>query len=207
MKSNYFLLFFLTVLFTGCVTKPVAPVGAYENAQWESKALIKNLRENKNQSVSIDILAAKDQSMRMEVTALMGYQVASVVVNPAEVSYINYPQKVFYSGANTENAIARVLNLSLHPLNLSKIAFEQPLSGTGWKCSLDTMGLISHCDNLQKKISVKWSDRNQGQKKVTITAPQFEMLWHFEAPQTKVEFKEGLFTLKQPQGFKAIQIN
>lgn len=206
MKSNYFLIFFLTFLTVSCVTKPVKE-GPYEQAQWETKALIKNLKQNKNQSLSIDVYAVKNQSLRLEISALMGFQVASVVVNPSEISYINFPQKTFYSGSNTEAAISRVLNLSLHPMNLARIAFDEPLSGTGWKCSLDTLGLISQCDNLQKNINVKWLDRNNGKKKVVITAPQLEMQWHFEAPQTEVQFKEGLFTLKQPTGFKAIQIN
>ncbi|MNT61890.1 hypothetical protein D3C72_1995640 [compost metagenome] len=54
---------------------------------------------------------------------------------------------------------------------------------------------------------VQWLSRSEGSKKVVITAPQFEMQWHFKAPQTEVQFKNELFTLRQPEGFKPIQLN
>lgn len=194
-------------LFVGCVTKPVKKEGTFPKAEWETKALIKNLRENKTQSLSIDIYAIKDRQLRLEIAALMGFQVASLVMNPQEISYVLYSRKTFYQGHNSERAFAHVLNLPLHPMNLTKIAFDEPVEGPGWLCSFDTLGLPSQCENIQKEIRVVWSDRNQGQKKVSIAAPQFEMQWQFSSPKTEVQFKEDLFILKQPPGFKAIQIN
>lgn len=203
---NHFLLLFLTVFASGCVTKTVKE-GAYQKAQWETKALIKDQRENKTQSLNIDIYAIKNERARFEITALLGYQVASLVMSPSEISYIVYPQKAFFYGRNSERAFSRVLDLPLHPMNLTNIAFDEPVRGPGWKCTLDNLGWISQCENLQRGIRVTWLERKEGQKKVVITAPQFEMQWHFSVPQTEVQFKSELFTLKQPAGFKAIQIN
>ncbi|MGZ3785098.1 MAG: hypothetical protein ACXWQX_12405 [Bdellovibrio sp.] len=208
MRFNFLFLFLFVVHFlAGCVTKPVKTDGRYQKAEWETKALIKNLRENKNQSLSIDIYAIKDSKLRMEVSALMGFQVASMVMTPQEISYIIYSQKYFFHGRNSERAFSHFLTLPLHPMNLANIAFDEPIKGPGWSCSSNTLGLPSHCENIQKDIRVTWSDRTQGQKKVLIAAPQFEMQWQFSVPKTEVQFKEDLFNLKQPSGFKAIQIN
>lgn len=201
-----FLAIGLTFLFTGCVTKTVKE-GAYQKAQWQTKAVVKDLKNKKNQTLDIDIFSIKNERARFEISALFGFQVASLVMSPTEISYAIYPQKNFYYGKNSENAFQRMLHLQLHPMNLTNIAFDEPVRGPGWKCSLDSSGWVSQCENVSKSIKVLWGQRDQGQKKVTIEAPGFEMLWSFSAPKTEVEFKPELFVLKQPSGFKAIQIN
>lgn len=203
---KYFLTLFLTFSVSACVTKTVKE-GAFQKAQWETKALIKDQRENKTQSLNIDIFAIKNERARFEITALLGFQVASLVMSPSEISYIIYPQKTFFYGRNSERAFTRMIDLTLHPMNLANIAFDEPVRGPGWKCGLDATGSISHCENIQRGMRVTWGERVEGKKKVVITAPQFEMQWQFYAPQTEVQFKNDLFTLKQPSGFKAIQIN
>jgi hypothetical protein len=201
-----FLMIPAVFLLSSCATK-IVQQGTFQKGQWETKAQIKNLRENKNQTVSIDIYAVKNQRARFEISALLGYQVASLVMSPDEISYAIYPKKTFYFGRNSDRAFQQILNLPLHPMNLSNIAFDEPIQGPGWRCTVSANGLIASCENPQRQISVQWTERAEGRKKVLIQAPQFEMTWAFPAAQTEVEFKTGLFTLKQPSGFKAIQLN
>jgi hypothetical protein len=191
----------------GCATKTVLREGAFQKAQWETKAMVKDLRQNKNQSLTIDIYAIKNERARFEITALLGYQVASLVMSPQEISYIIYPQKKFFYGKNSERAVQQMIGLPLHPMNLTSIAFDEPVRGRGWQCNIDGQGLIASCENKERAIVVQWLNRSEGSKKVVITAPQFEMQWQFAAPQTEVQFKNELFTLRQPEGFKAIQLN
>ncbi len=180
----------------------------YTNARWETKAIVKNPREGRTNSLKIDILGIRNAKMRLEISALFGTQVASLVMSPSDISYIYYAQKKFYSGRNSERAFAGLLDLPLHPMNLSYIVFDQPLVGPGWHCQNDSAGWISLCKNLEKAIEVKWLSRTEdGEKRVLITAPNFEMSWSFQAPQTSVQFKTEVFTLSQPEGFKAIQIH
>ena len=205
-RFNAFFMIVLTLFLSGCVTKMVKE-GSFQKAQWETKALIKNQKENKTQSLNIDIFAIKNDRARFEITALLGFQVASLVMSPSEISYAVYPQKAFYYGRNSERAFLNVVGMPLHPMNLTNIAFDEPVRGPGWKCGLSPEGLIYQCENSAKQTRVEWLDRKEGQKKVVITAPQFEMQWLFSAPKTEVQFKSDLFTLRQPQGFKAIQLN
>lgn len=193
---------------SACATTPkTVSEGPQQKAQWETKALVKNLKENKSQSINIDILAIKNQRVRFDVTAILGYQVASLVMSPKEISYIIYPEKKFYYGKSSERAMERVIGLPLHPMNLANIAFDEPVRGTGWVCEMDMAGFLSKCESKARGITVLWKDRIEGGKKVVITAPQFEMQWLFKPVQTEVQFKPETFTLKQPEGFKAIQIN
>lgn len=192
--------------FTGCATKTVRE-GAFQKAQWETKALIKDMKQNKTQSLNIDIYAIKNERARFEISALLGYQVASLVMSPTDISYAIYPQKSFFYGRNSDRAFRRVIDLPLHPMNLTNIAFDEPIRGAGWVCKLGADGFLAECENSSRQLKAVWSDRKEGKKKVVLTGPQFEMQWQFSAPRTEVEFKEGLFTLRQPSGFKAIQIN
>ncbi|MBO9665677.1 MAG: DUF4292 domain-containing protein [Bdellovibrio sp.] len=201
-------LLLLALGFAACASQPSAPTGPIQVAQWETKALIRDLKANKSQSVDIDVMAVKNQRVRLDVTALMGFQVASLVMSPKEIAYIIYPEKRFYFGKSSEQAMNKIIGLPIHPMNLTYIAFDEPIRGTGWTCELGvTDGLISKCENQKRAIRVEWKDRTEGKKKVVITAPQFEMQWLFKSPQTEVQFKPETFTLKQPEGFKAIQIN
>jgi hypothetical protein len=189
-----------------CAEKPIKET-LPKQAKWESKARIKNLKENKTQNLDIDIYAIKNEKARIEVSAVLGTNVASLVMSPTDISYIIFPQKKFFSGKNSANAILGIVNLPLHPMYLSSIAFDDPLRGGGWKCQHGPDGKVSQCENVNKEIKISWYDRNKGEKNVSIVAPLFEMDWHFSAPQTDVQFKPEVFVLKQPPGFKAIQIN
>ena len=189
----------------GCTSKLIKP-GKVQKAQWSTKAVINNIRENKSQSLNIDIFAIKYEQARFEISAMLGFQVASVVMSPKDISYIIFPQKTFFRGPTSDKSFSRMISLQLNPMNLTYIAFDEPIRGPGWKCSKDLDGLPLSCENEKKSISVKWSDRESGKKKVSILAPQFEMQWKFSAPQTEVQFKSETFTLNRPEGFKLVEI-
>lgn len=197
---------FLISLLVSCAGKPVQKTPTFTNAQWETKAVVKNLKAGSTNSLKIDILAVRDIQARFEISALFGTQVASLVMNSKEISYSYYPQKKFYHGKNSEKAFAPLISLPLHPMNLTYIAFDQPITGAGWQCTSDSAGNIEYCGQKERGIDIKWLNRNEGAKRVLITAPGFEMTWLFEQPKTSVQFKPQVFTLSQPDGFKAIQI-
>lgn len=207
LKLKYiFLLVASTLFFVGCASKTLRPAEVSSSASWSSKAQIRDLIKNKQQNVGIDLYAIKDQKMRMEVSATLGYQVASVVMDPEEISYVVYPQKRHYYGKNSENAFAKVLGISINPMNLSNIAFDQPIRGRGWTCSQGETGQLKSCENLESKTEVRYVSREEGRKKVHILSPNFEMIWVLEPPEA-LEAKPEIFTLKVPSGYKEIKIN
>ncbi len=200
------LVIFMLAGLISCATAPMQKAATFTNAQWETKAVVKNSKAGSTNSLKIDILGVRDVQARFEISALFGMQIASLVMSPKEISYSYYPQKKFYFGKNSEKAFAPLIDLPLHPMNLTYIAFDQPIRGGGWSCRADAAGNIELCSQKDRGIDVKWLNRNEGAKRVLITAPGFEMTWLFEQPKTSVQFKPQVFTLSQPDGFKAIQI-
>lgn len=194
-------------LFTiSCAVKPARKGMPLRQARWESKAVIKNLNQGRVDSLTIDILAIREQQARFEISGLFGIQLASLVMDPRQIRFVYYPQKKFYYGENSETVLTGLIHMPLHPMNLSRIAFDEPLMGAGWKCQDDKEGWVSECENSARKLNVRWLNRDGGAKRVLITAPGFEMTWHFDEPRSTVQFKPNTFTLNQPEGYQVIHI-
>src|SRR4051794_27615863 len=95
------LLLLLPLLFLSCQTTPkkgemftpTAPA-----VKWETKAQLKDFKQNKTDNLTIDIVAIKDSHTRIEVSATMGYPVASIVTSPKNLRMALYTQKKFYWG-------------------------------------------------------------------------------------------------------------
>ena len=206
------LLFILATmfLFISCTTAPkkTSSGGArLQKAKWETKAVVRDLKANRTHSLDIDILGDYPKSFRMEVSVLMGVQVASLALNNEEVSYALYHQKKFYQGKASEASFLPLMNIPLHPINFMNIAYDNPMRGAGWVCTRGTDSAIAECSQTARSIKVVWSDRTpEGQKKVIISGPSFEMRWLFRPPQTEVQFKDETFRLEAPAEFKTIQL-
>lgn len=196
---------FIPFLLMSCASAPKMRETNFQNAQWETKAVIKNLKSGAINSLKIDILAIRNTRARFEITALFGFQVASLVMSPQDISFIYYPKKEFYFGKNSEKALRSLVDLPLHPMNLSYVAFDEPIRGPGWVCQAGADRLVGLCQQASRGLNVKWT-RTGNEKKIVISSPDVEMSWFFNAPQTSVQFKPAVFTLTQPQGFKAIQL-
>lgn len=209
MKPIFFL-FYVSLFLISCATQPkkISSVEtALEKAQWETKAVVRDLKANKAHSLDIDILGRYPGDFRMEVSALMGVQIASLVLNKDEISYALYRQKKFFQGKASEASFLPLMNIPLHPVNFMNIAYEHPMQGQGWNCTRGADHLLSECVQAARGIKVQWVDRTaEGQKKVLVSGPTFEMRWLFRPPRTEVQFKDETFRLEAPTAFKTIQL-
>lgn len=187
----------------GCSSKPKEEKESRipsTGMQWTTKALVKDLKENKSHSLSIDIIAASHQ-LRMEVTAILGYPIASLVTNPSEVRMALYPQKKFYIGSNSEGALRNMMNFPIDPRNLGQLITDQPLKG--WTCEMGADKLVSRCTR-KGDLLVVWSDRTPETKKVIIRSPTFEMEWLFQDKEPLANVSIQQFQLEPPKGYKII---
>ncbi len=208
MKPIFLLV--ISVYLASCATQPPKelPAGAGSGrAQWETKAVVNDLKANKSHTLDIDVLAQYPKSFRMEVSALLGAHVASLVLNGQEVKYALFTQKKFFQGKASEASFLPLMNIPLHPANFMNLAYDRPLRGSGWVCTNSAAGKVAECAQESRGLKVVWSDRTpEGQKKVLITGPAFEMRWLFKPPQTEVQFKDETFRLEAPDEFKTIQL-
>lgn len=144
--------------------------------------------------------------MRLEVSAVMGVPVASYVMTSNSFACALYRQKLFYEGPLSEEAMKPLIRVPISPQILSRIAFDEPITGSDWKCQSDAKGLPSQCASASKKLTIAWK-RVDDSKTVRLEGQGFEMDWVFGAPSTEVQFKEGSFQLSQPSGFRLVRLS
>lgn len=199
------------MVFVGCSSSKVnsdLPINTnLQGSKWETKALVRNLKNKKSNTLDIDVLCTDRDVSRIEVSAFLGMQLASIFISSEKIKLALYSEKKFYYGKYDPKTLENIIGIPLSPFNFLNIANDKPIKDSGWICKQNNNGLPDQCQNSDKSISISWTDRNQGEKKVSILSPNFEMVWFFKSLQTQVQFKYENFNLKQPDGFKAIHIN
>lgn len=170
---------------------------------WETKAAVKDIRKNKTNQVTIDLVAIKNQKLRMEASATLGYQVGSVVMNQNDFVAIIYPQKKIFKGPLNDSSLVRTFNMPIPPRALYSIAYDEPIRGKEWKCHFDDNKVINMCDNGLTKI--EWLNRKEGAKLVKISSATVEINWFFKAPAPK-ELTPELFIAELPKGYQVQEI-
>ncbi len=202
MKNKILLIASILALI-GCQTTPIAPTGSFQKGKWETMAQINELKPKKTHRVSIDILAVKNEKMRMEITATLGYRVASILLDREGYKAAIYPQKKFYQGTD-ENAFAQVSKLPISSRALFSIVFDEPIVGPGWACGKETATLPKKCVQASSRIQVEWFKKPNGAKLVKVTSPKVEMNWFFQNPDVNFAEKPELFNLNVPEGYQVI---
>lgn len=203
----YLLTIIVLVFQVGCALKmkkdTAATVDDLAAFSWETKASIRDIKKNKTNQVTIDLVAIKNQKLRLEASATLGYQVGSVIMNQNEFIAIIYPQKKILKGPLNEQILVRTFKMPIPPIALYAIAFDESIKGKGWKCQYDENKLVSQCENGISKV--EWVNRKENTKLVKISSDAFEMNWFFKAPEIK-EITPELFTAELPVGYQTQEI-
>lgn len=215
MKTLFlsFVIVGFTLLQVSCASKSISSGVSATNIdlnsamQWDSKAVVTNKKTGKQQNLSLHLIGIRDEYVRLEATATMGYAVASIVSSKNNFKALIHPQKTAFTGEASRAAFERLIEIPLMPLETLNIAFEQPFSGPGWICQWAGGGQLSRCDNEEAGLTVEWTQRKQGAKLVLLKGRQFEMRWLFEASQSASALKATVFDLITPDGFKNIHIH
>lgn len=173
---------------------------------WESKAVIKDLKQDKTHTIDIDIYNLGDQKIRLDISALMGVSVAHVVVNDKKVFYTLDRQSQYFQGNVDENSFQYLMNIPLHPWALIAVIQNKNLSQFGWQCTLDG-GIVQECLYPKRHLTVKYQKFDSQKFKIQILGPQFEMNWLLTPSKTEVQNITELFRLNAPGGFHIIEIN
>lgn len=208
MKTFFSQLVIVAILVSciSCAHK-VADIKTEQAIKWDSKAVLINKRDKKQQNLNITLIGIRRERLRMEITAMLGYQVGSIVADRNTFKALIVPQKIFYEGTSSTEALYKLVQIPLEPLQILHVAFDEHLGGSGWICQQGGDGLISRCDHHDLGLNIAWSERKEGRKLVVITSSQFEMRWLLESPESAVDLKPTVFELTSPDGFKNVQLN
>lgn len=209
IKSNFknLLCFSLSAVcyltLSSCATKSTQ---TYSNTPLyiETKAQLKDLRKDENHTVNIDIALAPQKAVRLDVTALFNYKIATVLMTPEKIQYIYYNAKSFVEGPFSSKTLYPIFKQHVDPRILWKAIHGQNPSAQNLKCQTDESQRPTICQD--KDLTVTWTYQEPPQKKIVLKNPQFEMIWVFKAEQPLDESRSETFVLKKPEGFKEFVI-
>jgi hypothetical protein len=199
--NRYFLTGLILIIFSACASKPKTQLLGSTPVLIETKAQIKSKDETNN--VKIDIALAPNRAIRLEVTALLGYEVATVLMTPQSIQYALHTSKTFYQGPFSSKTLYPIFHQYIDPRILWKAIHGQNPQATNLNCQTDTAGRPVLCNGPQNLI-VKWTYDEAPRKKIELKNGQFEMVWLFKDQSILTASQAETFVLKKPDGYKEI---
>ncbi len=213
MIKNLFLIC-LSFLIFSCQTAPTGTVDV-KSALWnlDTKAQITDKTNQTTNNVTIDIFLKKNEMIRMEVTAIMGYEVGSLLMTRSSLQYAVHPQKYFIQGPLAGRTLKPLFKQEIDPVILWSLIHNQSLKLRGFQCSAAAT-LIEVCKN--NLVTVEIEQRGEigsdgqsidGQKKVTLENNNIKMVWIFKSIQLSSKASQNeTFVLVKPKEYKLITI-
>lgn len=206
LKSNKFrfLTFFLITGFLfSCGTEQVQVVPASTPLLIETKAQVKNGTESNN--VKIEIALAPNKMIRMEVTAMLGYRVASVLLTPQKIQYAIHTNQTYGEGNFSAKTMYPIFKQYIDPRIIWRVINNQNPQSQDLVCQTDEKQRPVLCNGPQAS-TVKWTYEEAPLRRIEIKSGKFEMNWLFKEQKILGDSQTETFVLKKPEGYKEIQI-
>lgn len=177
----------------------------------ESKALIEDKTKSSSNSASIDLFFLQDSVLRMEVTALLGYRLGSLVMNQQKVAYALHPQKAFVEGPFAARTMKPLFRQDLDPRLIWAVVFDRDLRGYGFTCS-DVVSRTTTCQGSTATQGVTVTVQQMGEaaqsrlKKITIENANLKFVWLYKAIRKHNKSYNETFVLNKPEEYRLITI-
>ncbi|MFN3455322.1 MAG: hypothetical protein ACK41T_10215 [Pseudobdellovibrio sp.] len=209
------MLFVFTLV--GCVSAQKSAVSD-EIKYAETKALIEDKSKDDSNSASIDVFYHEDGSIRLEITALLGYRVGSLLMTKTQLNYILYPRKIFVEGPLTSKTLYPVFKQNVDPKLLWAIVFNKDIRNFGFNCKNTFEGYFCQGNGkvpdlnesttiLIEPVSGQNSEGHLDPlKKITINNPNLRFVWLFKAIKKHNKSYNETFVLKVPEDYRLITI-
>lgn len=178
----------------------------------EGKALIEDKTKNSSNSASIDLFFVPNEVIRMEVTALLGYRLGSLVMNQQKISYALHPQKLFVEGPFIARTMKPLFRQDLDPKLIWSVVFDRDLRGYGFTCveaSLRTIVCTGAGATEGVTVTVQQLGEATGSlalKKITIENPSLKFVWLYKVIKKHNKSYNETFVLNKPEDYRLITI-
>ena len=106
------------LVLTGCATTHKNLDLKTQTLLLDTKVQIKDLRNDETQSAKIQVILLADQAIRMEVTALFGYAIASIVMTPNKIQYALHSSKKYVEAPFAASTLFPVFKQNIDPIIL-----------------------------------------------------------------------------------------
>lgn len=200
----------LFIVLSGCVSTP-EKILTGDIQHIESKALIEDKTKSSSNSASIDLFYLQDKVLRMEVTALLGYHLGSLVMNSQNVSYALHPQKAFVEGPFIARTMRPLFRQDLDPKLIWAVVFDRDLKNFGFNCQIENKTQTCSGNALTTQgVTVtlqKMGDNPAIQlKKITIENEKLKFVWLYKAIKKHNKSYNETFVLNKPEHYRLITI-
>lgn len=168
---------------------------------WEAKALVRNLQINKSQVVNLDFVGQKPWPIRLEVTASMGFHLASLIFSKEKVQYMLTRQKKYFSGPMSDKSLEPLLGVELEPQVLTSVLYDDVPSE--WLCQQVEKQRVC---NTPSGARVAWLNNDEVKKLIQVEGRGFNVQLSFSSYEPLSEFDQSKFKLKVPEDYKRYRL-
>lgn len=171
----------------------------------ETKVQIKDLRKDESQNAKIEIVLLTDQAIRMEVTALFGYPIASILMTPEKIQFALHTSKKYITGPFSHRTLYPVFKQNINPRILWNSVHNRSPASAELSCTNNQIGKPVSCFG-SDGVQVTWIYENLQKRRILIKNQNFEMIWVFKDQSVMEKPQNETFVLNKPDDYQLIQI-
>ncbi len=173
----------------------------------DTKALIEDKKKSSSNSVSMDVFYTTNGVIRIEVEALLGYRLGSLLMNKNQIQYILYPQKTFVQGPFASQTLKPLFKNEIDPRWIEAAILDTDLTTLGFSC-LQKKPELKVCQSELAEVSVelKTEKKKSPLKKIIIENDQMKFIWVFKSIQKHRKSYNETFVLSKPEEYRLITI-
>jgi hypothetical protein len=187
-----------------CQTAPIN-LQTVQQGSWDSKVLIKDLKRQKTFIVYMHANAIFNENLRVDLVSTLGTQVASIVLNGKNLTYLVVPQKRYFTGESDPESLRAVTSIPLDARWFYNVLFDRPLTGEEWECTKNKEGLVEVCQNSQLRLQITWKDRSGPRKIVLIEHERGSLQINFQSFSPQIDQRDNLFSLAIPPDYARLK--
>ena len=193
---------YVFLLFVGCATSETA-LNQDDIRYADTKALIEDKKKSSSNSVSMDVFYTTNGVIRIEVEALLGYQLGSLLMNKNQIQYILYPQKTFVQGPFAGRTLKPLFKTEIDPRWIEAAILDTDLTTLGFIC-LQKNPELKVCQSELAEVSVE--TKKSPLKKIIIENDEMKFIWVFKSIQKHKKSYNETFVLSKPEEYRLITI-
>ncbi len=187
---NVLLLLSYLVIFSACVTTTPF-INSYEEGTFSGRMRLTNIKEQKSFTFNLDVFAKKPSLLRLEITTSIGFHIASLTLKENQVTLLVPSKKIYRQSAPNTQIFENVIPLTINPLWIIPIVFEQPRSN--WICGFNQAGHVDKCKI--DSFTVIWTKRRGHKKTLKISSEIFEVTIYIQEFKPYLPSDPQLFIL------------
>lgn len=185
----------------GCSSQPVKPGSGVQ--RFSTQAYYLDKRNNKGQQMTLEVVARKNQRIRMDAKVVLGLHVATAVMTNDQVQVAVHAEKKYYEGNANPQTLQKTIGIPLYPLIFHAMLYRQAFKGAGWACQV-SQGKVQICQQKPSGMQIRWEEQEEATM-VTANSKTFELQWKILPPET-VEEKSNYFEVKVPDSYSRMNL-